>query len=157
VRRWLSLAGLVVAAACLLLLGGTLAPWQLALLWGAWLVALALLWRRARPRLFGPVFRYDLVRSARQGRPWSLRALYAGLLLVVLFLLYSSPFAQPAGWAFLFEVARVPPKEVSAVANRFFAAFLCVQLGVVLLVTPAYAAGAIAEDRERRTLDFLLV
>jgi hypothetical protein len=37
-----------------------------------------------RPRVFGPVLFYDLLRTARRGRAFLLRAVYAALLLYVL-------------------------------------------------------------------------
>src|SRR5262249_31762997 len=46
--------------------------------------------------------------------------------------------------------------EVSRFAGSFFGWFMAVQFTVVFLVTPAYTAGAIAEEKERRTLEFLL-
>src|SRR5262249_43980400 len=42
-------------------------------------------------------------------------------------------------------------------AESFFAGFMVLQFAVVLLLTPTYTAGAIANERERRTLEFLLV
>src|SRR5262245_56577537 len=45
-------------------------------LWGALLVAVALLLRRGWLRLFGPVLFYDLVRIARRRRYFLLRGLY---------------------------------------------------------------------------------
>src|SRR5262249_54855100 len=46
--------------------------------------------------------------------------------------------------------------EMPRFAGRFFAACLLMQFAAVLLLTPIYAAGAIAEEKERRTLEFLL-
>jgi ABC-type transport system involved in multi-copper enzyme maturation permease subunit len=40
--------------------------------------------------------------------------------------------------------------------ESYFATFLTLQLLVVLFLTPAYVAGAIAEEKDRRTLEFLL-
>src|ERR1700692_1396692 len=45
------------------------------------------LWVR-RPRVFGPVLFYDLLRTARRGRAVLLRAVYATLLLYTLVLVY---------------------------------------------------------------------
>jgi ABC-type Na+ efflux pump permease subunit len=46
--------------------------------------------------------------------------------------------------------------RLTHVAENFFESFLVLQFVTVLLVTPAYVGGAIAEEKERRTLDFLL-
>ena len=47
-------------------------------------------------------------------------------------------------------------KQQAILAEQFFYAFAAVQFAVVVLLTPAYVAGAVAEDKERRTLEFLL-
>ena len=41
-------------------------------------------------------------------------------------------------------------------AESFFYVFLAVQMVAVILLTPAFVAGAIAEEKEKQTLDFLL-
>src|SRR5947199_9753767 len=80
-------AAALAGAVTLLSAGGYLAGWQRTAGWGAVLLALAVALRHVWPLLFGPVFAYDLARSVRRGRVFSLRCLYAGALLVVLFLL----------------------------------------------------------------------
>jgi ABC-type transport system involved in multi-copper enzyme maturation permease subunit len=47
-------------------------------------------------------------------------------------------------------------KEMAKFAESFFLMFMEVQFIGVFLLTPAFAAGAIAEEKDRRTLDFLL-
>ncbi len=44
---------------------------------------------------------------------------------------------------------------MAAFANSFFQTFSVVQLLAVLLLTPAMMAGAIAQERERRTIEYL--
>src|SRR5262249_27857013 len=46
--------------------------------------------------------------------------------------------------------------DLARFSERFTATYAFVQLGVVLLLTPALLAGAVAEERQRRTLDLLL-
>src|SRR5438477_11919898 len=106
---------------------------------------------------FGPVFRYDLVRSARQGRLFLLRCVYAFALLVVLFLVYTSWFQSSlrSPWD-LFSSIAIPIGSMAAFAESCFWTFMAVQLGAVFLLTPVIAGGAIAEERQRRTLPFLL-
>lgn len=41
-------------------------------------------------------------------------------------------------------------------AQFFFLVFLMVQLALVVLLTPAYVAGAIADEKDRKTLEFML-
>src|SRR5262245_17811533 len=100
--------------------------------------------------LFGPVLFYDLVRSSRRGRNVLLRVLYAAALLFALATLYlnydpfdGDPFSRS-------------PRGLASFAEAFFCTFVGVQFGAVLLLTPAYFAGAIAEEKDRKTLEFLL-
>jgi ABC-type transport system involved in multi-copper enzyme maturation permease subunit len=131
-------------------------PWFLASILMA--LPLVLVASRGLSRAFGPLFRYDLVRTARHNRHIPPRCLYGALLLGTVFLFYSSQFpTRTDSLASLFEPGTMRPSEASNFASRFFWAFLGAQLAVVVLLTPAYTAGAIAEEKERRTLDFLLV
>src|SRR5256885_4697410 len=41
-------------------------------------------------------------------------------------------------------------------AEKFFLAFAVTQFLVVVALTPAYVAGSIADEKERKTLEFLL-
>jgi ABC-type transport system involved in multi-copper enzyme maturation permease subunit len=96
-------------------------------------------------RLLGPHFYYDVVRLARRGQTTLLRcayilALFAGLALV---------FAQaPArrDWR---------PNDFAAVSERFAFTLFFIQNLAVVILTPAYLASAITEEKERRTLELL--
>ena len=125
---------------------------QLVGLGGALLLGLAFLVRRGWVKLFGPVLFYDLVRLAR--RRWGIffRILYAVALALVLTWLYgiwSEDMKLRYGY-------RVPTHEQAEFAETFFYVFMTIQFIAVALLTPAYTAGAIAEEKERRTLEFLL-
>jgi len=146
-RSWrprLGLACLVAGAVLLGWYGRSLAAWQQAALWGTLLVALAFFARRGWLNLFGPVLFYDLVRLARQGRTFVLRGAYVLALLIVLFVVYSR------------RPVEVGIQELADFGSGFFVTFLGVQFGTVFLLTPAFTATAIAEEKERRTLDYLL-
>jgi len=121
-------------------------------------VLLTVALRRGWVKLFGPVFFYDLVRTARRGRSFLLRCIYATALLVMLFLGYAEWFgSSEMDWMSVFQQDNyVPPGQMAYFAEDFFTSFLIVQIGMVFLLTPAYTATAIAEEKERRTLDFLL-
>lgn len=110
---------------------------------------------------FGPMLRCDLVRLTRRG--WATiflaRALYIGSLFLALILFYAveTRLRTPKEvWDAFLAGAPISQRDAPNLAGRFFAVMLGVQFAAVLLLTPAYMAGAIAEDRERRTLDFLL-
>ncbi len=158
-RAWRPRLGAVLVLVAVVLLawhGGGLAAWQQAALWGALLVAVAVLTRRGWLRLFGPVLFYDLVRSARQGRTFLLRGSYAFALLVVLSLLYATYFNRDDPFDFLFAPAHAGLQEVAQFGSTFFLTFLGLQFATVFLLAPAFTATAIAEEKERRTLEYLL-
>jgi ABC-type transport system involved in multi-copper enzyme maturation permease subunit len=137
---------LLVAAAVLWTLGYWL-PLGLTLsLWLAWAVAVAILQRRGHLQVFGPVLFYDMVRTARRNRYVLLRCLYAGFLMLLLFFVYS-----------IVSETRLDNRQHAArLAEDFFQWFMLVQLIFVVLLTPAYVGGAVAEEKERRTLEFIL-
>src|SRR5437763_9849562 len=102
------------------------------------------------------VFLLDLRRTARRGRPAALRAVYALALLAALGGLFVRSF--PAALAFdpqlLSREAGAP--LMARFAGQFAAVCALVQLGAVVLLAPAATAGAVAEERQRGTLDLLL-
>lgn len=99
--------------------------------------------------LFGPVLFYDVVRTARRSRYFISRCAYLGVLTAVLCWMYGL-------WMMRYRDQAIPPAEMATFAEWFFYVYLVVQFLVVLLVTPAYTAGAISEEKERRTMEFLL-
>jgi ABC-type transport system involved in multi-copper enzyme maturation permease subunit len=122
---------------------------QQVVVWGLLGTTGAVLLRRAWLKLFGPVLFYDLVRLARRSRYALMRCLYAVFLFCMLLLVHALHVDQ--------HIARsVDAREMAAFAESFFFAFVGVQYLVVCLLTPAYTASAIAEEREHKTLDFLL-
>ncbi len=158
-RSWrprLAAVALLGAAAILVWLGSRLEAWQQAVLWGALLVVAAVLVRQSRARLVGPVLFYDLIRSARRGRTFLLRAAYALALLVALSLLYASYLSRGDHFESLFGGPRVGTQQVAEFGSNFFLTFMGLQFGAVFVLTPAFTATAVAEEKERRTLDYLL-
>ncbi len=138
-----ALAALVVGAVTLVALAWRLPlPYQV-VLWGVWLAGLVVV-----GRLFGPVLYYDLVRSARRVRFTIVRTVYALIIAFILcWLFYLNIFEY--GW-------EQPRQRMADFANTFFYTFLAIQFFTVVLLTPAYTAGAIAEEKERKTLEFIL-
>jgi ABC-type transport system involved in multi-copper enzyme maturation permease subunit len=126
------------------------------------------LFGKGRPRgergpFFGPLLRYDLIRSSRSGQQIGHRCLYACVLLLLLGLVYSN-YVSPRSYRSIWnpygqwlQRTSMPARERAAFAASFFAHFMEAQFAIVLLITPLYAAGAIAEEKERRTLEFLFV
>lgn len=120
------------------------------LLWGLLLIVLIVLVSLGWVRLFGPVLFYDLVRAGRRGRYFFVRVLYA-LVLLALLLLVNAIWSLKGSTLRENEIERM-----ALMAEMFFATFITIQLLTVLLLTPAYTAGAIAEEKDKKTLEFLL-
>ena len=105
----------------------------------------------------GPLFRFELTRLARRGLQPRLRAAFAVLLLVALLFTYLQVFPGISPLHILFDLdVSLPIDEASRFGERFLVAFLVVQLAVVSIATPAVAGGAMIEEKERGSLDFLL-
>src|SRR5262249_3310537 len=120
------------------------------------LVVAAWLLRHAGRSLFGPVLFYDLVRSSRRGEQVGHRCVYAILLLCVLAAVYWSWFPGQ-GLEHLLRSRSMSINERARFAGSFFTSFMTAKFVVVFFITPLYTASAIAEQKERRTLDFLLI
>jgi ABC-type transport system involved in multi-copper enzyme maturation permease subunit len=129
---------------------GQLVLWAALMLYAAWLL------RQCGRPFFGPVFFYDLVRSSRRGEQVGHRCVYALLLVGVLATVYLSWFPNQA-LTYLLHSTSMTLGARARFAASFFTSFMSAQLVVVFLITPLYTASAIAEQKERRTLDFLLI
>lgn len=117
--------------------------------WSVLLLLLAIVLRRGWLKLFGPVLFYDLVRLARRSRYILIRTAYAGFLLLLLTWMYLT----------VADFSRSQPVNsgrMAEFAEAFFATFLSIQFAVAALLTPVYTAGAIASEKEQKTLEFLL-
>ena len=110
--------------------------------------------RLAGVRLVGPMFWYELVRLARKGTQPRLRALLVGLLMVGLLVAYLREFRGLEREALL-GGAQLPLDRTARFAETFLIAFSTAQLVAVMLITPAVVGGAVTEEKERGTLDFL--
>src|SRR5262249_51933445 len=105
----------------------------------------------------GPLFLYDVIRTSRRGQPAGLRIFYAAFLLTMLLVVGALEFQGFQGRAFgdlMTGRATLDKKELAQIAEGFFAGIMTVQFIVILLVTPLYVAPAIAEEKERRSLEF---
>jgi ABC-type transport system involved in multi-copper enzyme maturation permease subunit len=120
-------------------------------------VGLAWAHRRGWWTFIGPVFFFEMVRTGRQLRNNLIRISYAlviyGLLLFTYILCLI--FANVA-FSNGFVSSRLPSRLMDDFLLAFSAVFLLLQYIAALLLTPAYLAGAIAEERDRNALDALL-
>ena len=114
--------------------------------------------RRPRAGLIGPLFGWELIRLARRGQDMRGRFILASVLLFVL-----TAFTQAWFWnvspadVFLGTSRSLSIDESARFGRRFALTFVVTQLGVMMLLTPAYAAGGISEEKEKKTLVYLLV
>ena len=149
--RWSgpALAWFIVSVAFGAILTAWFDSWWCLVYW----IPFALLWivleKLGFLKLLGPVLFYDMLTTARRGRYSLIRVAYSLLLLMVLFWVWMTV------WAGGFQ--RLTDREAAGrIAMGFFSAYTVVQLIAVFLLTPAYVAGSIAEEKERKTLEFML-
>ena len=106
----------------------------------------------AAGRLFGPVFALDATRVGRRLSTHLIRWLYLLILAGVLglfFYAWRDDLSAPGGV--------VHPSVLTRFAENFFWVYSVTQFLVVCALTPAYTAAVITDEKERKTLDFLLV
>jgi len=119
-------------------------------LWVVLLVGAAFMLRRGWLKLFGPVLFYDMVRVGRRSRYILFRALYVSALLLLLWYVYLiSELRDDHGGAGTIQ-------RMAEFAQSLFYTFMTVQLVLAAVMTPGYVAGAIAEEKDRQTLEYLL-
>jgi len=105
--------------------------------------------------MFGPVFTYEITRLGRRRMTFILRLLYVLGVLALLALMYFS-WLESVGYFRRGGPDRIPSERLSNFATTFFYTFVGVQYAVIVLLTPAYVAGTVADEKERKTLEFLL-
>lgn len=155
-------AGLLPALACVgmgvavsIVVRQLLYPALLALAFAAAGLLLRAL-RRRGTSLVGPLFFYDVLRLARRGRGTALRALYGVALLVALAVVYAQRFPQHDLLALSDDGGPyVSLHQQARFAQTFATTLLLLQNVAVLALTPAYLAGAVAEEKEKKTLALL--
>ncbi len=114
--------------------------------------------KRPRAGLIGPLFGWELIRLARRGHDMRGRFILATVLLFVL-----TGFTQLWFWnvspadIFLGTSRSLSIDDSARFGRSFALTFVVTQLGVMMLLTPAYAAGGISEEKEKKTLVYLLV
>jgi ABC-type transport system involved in multi-copper enzyme maturation permease subunit len=125
--------------------------WPAALAWLIYAIVLTFCSKQGWVKLIGPVLFYDMVRSARRTRYAVVRMLYAGFLLLVLSYMVLMLFMST-----MIDRRQIQGRELAMIAEGFFMGFTLIQLALVIVLTPAYVAGAIADEKDRKTLEFML-
>src|SRR5438105_10489462 len=96
----------------------------------------------------GPVFAFELLTTARRGRFYLARTLYAMVLFVILLTVHAT-------WLSAYE-GELPGRMVKWFALSALVGITIGQELCVLALTPALVAGVIADERRRKTLHYLL-
>jgi ABC-type transport system involved in multi-copper enzyme maturation permease subunit len=100
----------------------------------------------------GPVFNVELLGLSRRGRYYVMRFLYGLVLLLIVWLndpmLYSYPPRDPS--------RVISFQEMSRIGYTIFTALAWAQGLAIVFLTPAMVAGVIADERQRKTLQYLL-
>jgi ABC-type transport system involved in multi-copper enzyme maturation permease subunit len=100
----------------------------------------------------GPVFFHELRAAARRRRSFVVRAAIGLMLLYIV--------ATPARWWYYGPRSgpdrEYSPGELAMIGQSLFSSVVWVQAIVILTLTPALVAGAIAEERQRKVLSYLL-
>src|SRR6516165_3741690 len=96
----------------------------------------------------GPVFNFELMATARRSRFYMVRAFYAAVLFVILWGIYSAWTAETGG--------ELSSQMVSWFAFSTFCGITVGQLILVVILTPALVAGVIADEKQRKTLHYLM-
>jgi ABC-type transport system involved in multi-copper enzyme maturation permease subunit len=109
-----------------------------------------------RAPLVGPLFSWELLRLARRGQAVRSRTFLLVVLLVTYALFGLVWFWKQPLRNWLFGGATLDIKDSAQFADTFVLTILLAQMAVVVVLAPAYGAGVIAEEKERRSLGLLL-
>ena len=96
----------------------------------------------------GPVFSFEILATARRGRFYLVRSFYATVLLVILWTVHTAWTAETRGKLLSFQVTWFALSAFGAIAVG--------QEILTLALTPALVAGVIADEKQRKTLHYLL-
>lgn len=103
----------------------------------------------------GPVFHFELVRTARRPRFYITRFAFGLVLLGILGLNYASL----ASTRWIMDGTRggsLTTREMNAFGYAVFASLMVAQAALVLGLTPALVADSVASERQRKTLHYLM-
>jgi ABC-type transport system involved in multi-copper enzyme maturation permease subunit len=101
----------------------------------------------------GPIFFHELRAVARRKRSYALRVLLGLFLLYSVVMTYES--WTSSYWRSIQE-RQLSPHELARLGSQLFVAVVWLQGLTICFLTPAFLAGAVAEDRQRRVLPYLL-
>jgi ABC-type transport system involved in multi-copper enzyme maturation permease subunit len=103
--------------------------------------------------MLGPVFRFELITTARRKRYYVARVVYGLFLLVSL----GSQYGEGEWSRYVtISIAQNSIEEMSLFARQMFAALAWAQGVALVCLAPALLAGVIADEAQRKTLHYLL-
>jgi len=106
--------------------------------------------------MVGPVLYLEMLLGGRRGRQMIFRYLYAGWLVLQLSIGYFIYRMNILSGRMPFGGPGVDPNATSDFATGFVEMFVVQQLIIILLITPAFTAGAITDEKTRGTLQYML-
>jgi ABC-type transport system involved in multi-copper enzyme maturation permease subunit len=100
----------------------------------------------------GPVFNIELLTTARRARYYAIRLGYG--LLLLFFIWQNAPwhYTRPSRW----NGGQMSIQEMAVFSAATFRNFVYIQAAAILFLTPALVAGVVAEEKQRKTLHYLL-
>src|SRR5580704_7896828 len=102
--------------------------------------------------MLGPVFNAEMLRAGRRGRAHVLRWIYAGWLCLQLLYVFDATHTPPN-----YGSPRPNPTKAAVEFGRQYRdLILSQQFLLIVLITPAFVAGAITDEKTRGTLQGLL-
>ncbi len=105
--------------------------------------------------MLGPIFNAEMLRAGRRGRARTLRWIYAGWLCLQLIYVFDATHAAVThGMPPQPPVSR--PKAAANFGQQFRDLILRQQFTLIVLITPAFVAGAITDEKTRGTLQGML-
>ncbi|MCU0703718.1 MAG: ABC transporter permease subunit [Fimbriiglobus sp.] len=111
-----------------------------------------------RAGLIGPLFSWELLRLARRGQDTRGRFILAIALFFVLTAFSLIWFRNTSPAELFFGASQsLTIQESATFGHAFSLTFVFGQMAILCLLTPAYAAGGIAEEKDKKTMVFLLV
>jgi ABC-type transport system involved in multi-copper enzyme maturation permease subunit len=101
----------------------------------------------------GPVFNVELVTTARRARYYAIRFAYG---MILLFFVVQTVGQWRGNGQALWDGTELSIAEMAATGRNIFITFTILQGIAVLVLTPALVAGVIADEKRRKTLQYLM-
>jgi ABC-type transport system involved in multi-copper enzyme maturation permease subunit len=98
----------------------------------------------------GPVFAFEMLTTSRRGRLYAMRAVYAMLLLLFLWMVHSLWASSSTNGT------ELPVRMIRWFGLSMLGGIVGGQGILILLLTPTLVSGAIADEKRRKTLHYLL-